>query len=265
MKHSKRYIKKQNNRELINKKALLYVIAHSNICKHAIRELKLAGYGNGSKGPNDWMYKQVLEAVAVFDSHGNSCTSASREINLVQKLCSWDVISPLRFTDDEWRKIDNDGTCQNIRKSNVFKEPNGSIYYNGAFIKRATTRYSFDTKEWTENKNPICWTGDLFEHKDNILTGRYFSKCNLYSINIDRGWIPKDTIVIDCVEVEIAPFDWIMAVKADDINLITLGCYYNIQWQECSCIKGVRLEDVTPELERQAYSEMRNGNGQVKE
>lgn len=32
------------------------------------------------------------------------------------------------------------------------------------------SRYSFVTKEWTENKNPICWSGGLFEHKDNVLT-----------------------------------------------------------------------------------------------
>ena len=265
MKHSKRYIKKQNNRELINKKALLYVIAHSNICKHAIRELKLAGYGDGSKGPNDWMYEQVLEAVALFASHGNSGASAPWEINLVQKLCSWDIISPLRFTDDEWHQISEDGTCQNKRKSDVFKEPNGDIHYNGAYNKRPTRRYSYNTKEWTDNKNPLCWSGGLFEYSNGILTGRYFNRCLLYYFDIDKGWIPKDKITIDCVEVEIAPDNWIMAVKADDINLMTLGCYYNIQWQEYSCIKGVRLEDVTPELERQAYYEMQNGNSQAKE
>lgn len=53
-------------------------------------------------------------------------------------------------------QISSDDTCQNRRKSDVFKEPNGSIHYNGAFTKRATSRYSFATKEWTENKNPIC-------------------------------------------------------------------------------------------------------------
>lgn len=52
----------------------------------------------------------------------------------------------------------------------LFKEPDGSIHYNGAFNKRATSRYNFDTKEWTDNKNPICWHGGLFEYKDNILT-----------------------------------------------------------------------------------------------
>lgn len=157
------------------------------LCKHAIKELKLAGYGNGEGGPNDWMYQQVIEAIAVFASHGNSGGSAPWEINLVQKLCDWDIISPLRFTDDEWSQISSDGTCQNRRKSDVFKEPNGSIHYNGAFTKRATSRYSFATKEWTENKNPICWHGRLFEYKDNILTGRYFSICLLQQHDINKG------------------------------------------------------------------------------
>ena len=81
------------------------------------------------------MYQQVIEAVAVFASHGNSGGSAPFEINLVQKLCNWDILSPLRFTNDEWQQISSDGTCQNIRKGDVFKEPNGDISYNGAFTK----------------------------------------------------------------------------------------------------------------------------------
>ena len=61
MKKSKRYIKKQNNKPLINKKVLAKVIKRSNICKHAIEELKLAGYGKGEGGPDDWMYQQVMK------------------------------------------------------------------------------------------------------------------------------------------------------------------------------------------------------------
>lgn len=79
------------------------------------------------------MYQQVIEAVAIFASHGNSSGSAPWEINLVQKLCDWDIISPLRFTDEEWMQISSDGTCQNRRKGNVFKEPDSSIHYNGGF------------------------------------------------------------------------------------------------------------------------------------
>lgn len=258
MKKSKRYIKKQNNKPLINKKVLAKVIRESNICKHAIKELKLAGYGNGEGGPNDWMYQQVIEAVAVFASHGNSCSSAPLEINLVQRLCDWDIISPLKFTDDEWCQISSDGTCQNRRKSDVFKEPNGSIHYNEAFIKRPISRYNFDTKEWTDNKNPICWHGGLFEYKDNILTGRYFNQCHLLLYEINKGWTPRPKITIDCVEIEIAPDNWIMAVDANNTNLLLLNAYYNIQWEECSCLRGIRLEDVTVELEKEAYEEMRN-------
>lgn len=172
MKKSKRYIKKQNNKPLINKKVLAKVIRRSNICKHAIKELKLAGYGKGEGGPDDWMYQQVIEAVAVFASHGNSGGSAPWEINLVQKLCDWDIISPLRFTDEEW--------------------------------------------------------------------------------------MPKETIYIDCVEVEISPDNWIMAVDNDNTDLLLLSVKYNIKWKECSCLKGIRLEDVTVELEEEAYEEMRN-------
>lgn len=245
-------------KNLINKKALQYIIANSNICRHAKAELKRAGYGKGEEGPNDWMYEQVMEAVAVFTSHGNSGASVPFEIHLVQKLCNWDIISPLRFTDDEWSQISSDGTCQNKRKLDVFKKPNGDIYYNGAFTNCAITRYSYATKEWTYNKNPLCWSGGLFEHSNGILTGRYFNRCLLYLHNVNKGWMPKETKIFDCVEVETAPDNWIMAIQKDSIDLLTFSCNYVIDWKECPCLKGIRLEDVTPELEKQAFEEIKN-------
>lgn len=61
--------------------------------------------------------------------------------------------SDTNFTDDlndgEWMQISSDGTCQNRRKGNVFKEPDGSIHYNGAFSKRATDRYRTNTNKIT--------------------------------------------------------------------------------------------------------------------
>ena len=258
MKHSKRYIKKQQKKELINKKVLQRIIRESNICQHAIKELKLAGYGKGEGGPNDWMYQQVIEAVAVFTSHENSGSSAPWEINLVQKLCNRDVISPLHFTDDEWNQINFDGTYQNKRKLDVFKESNGRIHYNGAFTNRAIRRYSYATKKWTDNENPLCWRGGLFEYSNGILTGRYFNRCLLYFYDVDKGWMPKETKVLDCVEVEIAPDNWIMAIQDGSIDLIILSCSYVIDWKECPCLKGVRLEDVTLALEEKAFKEIRN-------
>lgn len=49
-----------------------------------------------------------------------------------------------------------------------------------------------------------------------------------------------------------------MAVDANNTNLLLLNAYYNIQWEECSCLRGIRLEDVTVELEKEAYDEMRH-------
>lgn len=259
MKRSKRYIKKQQKKELINKKVLQRIIRESNLCQHAIKELKLAGYGKGEGGPNDWMYQQVLEALAVFASHGNSGSSAPYEIHLVQKLCNWDVISPLKFTDNEWNSDNADYVCQNIRKGDVFKNPDGTISYNGAFVKRPVRKYSFNTKEWTNNINPITYNGGLFVHNCGALTGRYFRNCNLCSYDINYGWMPKECIVIDCVEVEISPNNWITAVQEDSIDLIGLSCRYDIQWKDCPCLKGIRLENITPELEVKAYNEMQKG------
>lgn len=58
--------------------------------------------------------------------------------------------------------------------------------------------------------------------------------------------------------VEISPDNWIMAVDINNNDLIKLDINYNIQWEECSCLKGIRLEDVTVELEDKAYEEMRH-------
>lgn len=260
MKRSKRYIKKQQKKSLINKKVLQRIIRESNLCQYAIRELKLAGYGKGAGGPNDWIYQQVLEAVAVFTSHGNSGTSAPFEINLVQKLCSFDVISPLKFTDDEWNKISycND-EYQNNRKSNIFKDPDGTICDVNAFNNRPTKKYSYSTKEWTDSKNLCCYSGGLFEFEDGVFTGRYFNRCNLFYFDIHGdGYMPKKPITIDCVEIEVSKDDWIMAVDTHNANLLILSTNYDIQWLNCPCLKGVHLEDMTGALEELAYIEIKN-------
>lgn len=99
--------------------------------------------------------------------------------------------------------------------------------------------------------------GGLFEHKDNILTGRYFNRCCIRWIDIDKGYTPRPKQIIDCVEVEISPDNWIMSVDANNTDLAILSAYYHIDWKECHCLKGVKLEDVTPELEQKAFEEMK--------
>ena len=69
--------------------------------------------------------------------------------------------------------------------------------------------------------------------------------------------MPKSKRVIPCVEVEISPDNWIMAVSADSTELLLLSVDYNIKWKQVSCLKGIRLEDVTLELENKAYEELK--------
>lgn len=49
-----------------------------------------------------------------------------------------------------------------------------------------------------------------------------------------------------------------MAVNTNDIDLIYLSLDYYIQWENCFCMKDIRLEDVTPELEKKAFEEIEN-------
>lgn len=238
MKKSRRIVKKMSKKSLINKKALRYIIANSNLCKHAIRELELAGYSKEEDGPNKWMREQVIEAVALFSSHGNSGFSAPFEINLVKKLCSFDIISPLRFDDGEWEKIGLDGSCQNKRKSSIFKEPDGSIHDVDAFSKVPVKKFLFATRTWTENIHKIGWIGGLFETDENgILTGRYFGRCNVK--DYQNGYMPKGKKEIPCREIEISPDNWIMTVESNNEALIELSKIYDIVWRQCPCLKGI--------------------------
>lgn len=256
MKKSRRIVKKMSKKGLINKKALQYIIANSNLCKHAINELKLAGFGKFNCGPDKWMYDQVIEAVALFSSHGNSGFSAPLEIELVKKLCSFDIISPLRFDDNEWRKISGDGSCQNKRKSSIFKDPDGSVYDIDAFSKVPIKRFSFATRMWEDNKNKIGWHGGLFEADENgVLTGRYFSRCNIKEYQ--NGYTPKGKIEVQCREIEIFPDNWIMTVGTNSKELIMLSEIYEIDWKQCHCLKGIMDTDVTPELEEMAYAQIK--------
>lgn len=43
-----------------------------------------------------------------------------------------------------------------------------------------------------------------------------------------KGWMPKEKEVIECLEVEIAPDNWIMAVDTNNTRLLFLSINYNI-------------------------------------
>nr|DAG96204.1 MAG TPA: hypothetical protein [Crassvirales sp.] len=239
-------------KHLINRKVLNQIIKDSPLCKHAIKELQLAGYKNNNYCPSGWMFNQVLEALAVFVSHGNSGFSAPLEINLVKKLSIFDVITPLKFDNTEWKWCYDD-VYQNIRKSSIFKH-GGKINDVDTFVKTPIKRYSYNTKEWRKVE-PISYHGGLFEHKNGVLTGRYFNRCYI-KYDPTKGYIPKETINIPCLEVEFAKDDWIMAVDADDKDLAKLNEEYDIEWKLSPTAKDIRLEDYNSGIDNLVFEDL---------
>lgn len=228
-------------------------IADNKILQYAHNELIIAGYNK-----NCTYYIDIIEIISIINEHAKRNSSISYELFVINKLYDKTPITPLSLKDDEFQLIDSKGTCQNKRKSSIFKDPDGSIHDIDAFSKKPVGTYRFDTKTWEKNDKCITWNGGLFEHKDNVLTGRYFGICNIWNYETDKGYMPKPKRIIPCVEVEISPDNWIMAVSADSTELLLLNCDYNIKWEQVSCLKGIRLEDVTPELDSKAYAELKN-------
>lgn len=233
---------------LINKRGLEYVVKNSKLCQHAIKELELAGYDKNKDCPNGWLYNQVLEAVAVFSSHNNSESSAGFERNMVNTLCSYGVLSPLKFTDDEWEKCVFGNIYQNKRKSDVFKR-DGKITYCHAYDVKATKHYNCKTKEWTNFKGPVYWHTGIYETINGILTGNYFDTCYIDSIDKEKGWMPKNTVKIECNEIEIGDCNCIYCAEKHNIDMQLLRLMYNVGYKYSDVIKDIRMEDMTNELE----------------
>ena len=70
--------------------------------------------------------------------------------------------------------------------------------------------------------------------------------------------MPNGLFFINCVEVEVSPHNWFMAVQSNEPTLYDLFYNYEIGWRFCPCLKDVRLEDVTEELLFKAYKEINN-------
>lgn len=250
--------KRTNRRNLINKKVLFTKAKQSNLVRHAIKELKLAGYDKDACGPNKWMYDQVIELLTVFASHGHSGHSAPYAINLFIKLANWETISPLTFADNEWVEISTN-VWQNKRKSSFFKDIDGSIHNVDAYTKKPTMYWDKDKQMWATNENAICWQGSwLFEIENDICTGRAFNKCNLYIFDATKEkYIPKDKEIIPCKEVEIDKDNYMMFVDKDSTALLFLSCNYSIEWRMANHIVGKLCYELTPEDEIIAIKELK--------
>ncbi len=251
-KNLKKWVKKVKLQEernildnyLINPIVLQKVISESNLCKHAIREFSIANFDKDSYA--SMFAKDVMELLAVLSYQGHTNHSISYALKLFNSLAKYEVLTPLTLSDDEFEKDSKDPTCnsrQNLRKSSIFKKADGTIIDIDAFTKMPTGTYRFDTKQWEENNSKICWIGGgLYEHKDNILTGRYFNRC---AVKVDENgtYTPKEKVTIPCIEVEVDKGDWMMCVSKDENRLKILDKQYNILWETEEKLKGINVTD----------------------
>lgn len=83
------------------------------------------------------------------------------------------------------------------------------------------------------------------KHKIIKFLYEYFKKIYIRNINI------SDNEILQYAHNE-------LTIAGHNKNSKYYNLSYDIQWKECSCLKGIRLEDVTPELEKRAFEEIEN-------
>lgn len=231
--------------QLINPIILQRVVNESCLCKHALRELNIAAKEHGSI--IELMHFDIMSLLALVSIQGHSNNSIHYMLNIFDKLVRYKIITPLKLNEDEWNFHNYDDSYQNRRATNIFKEKTGEIIDIYAFSVKTNTIYDIKKNEFRINHHPICYNSTLYEYTDNILTGRYFKRCKIKPD--ERGeYTPKDSIIIPCVEIEYAPYDFIMCVDKVHPKLTELEKQYDIIWQYDSKLDGVKLKDLTKEI-----------------
>lgn len=104
----------------------------SNLLSHAMDELDRIGMTEDSDDEmNVAMRKHILHMMQEFANEGHSGFSAGYAISILTKLLDFKPLSPLTGEDSEWRNVRDYGGephYQNIRRSSVFKDADGSCY-----------------------------------------------------------------------------------------------------------------------------------------
>lgn len=99
--------------------------------KHAMVEFRAAGWcdedGKFECEMQEMICQHVLKLLEVFAAEGHSGSSAPYAVNLFKTLAMFEPVTPLTGEDWEWNEV-GDGTWQNNRASNVFKDADGKAY-----------------------------------------------------------------------------------------------------------------------------------------
>lgn len=231
--------------QLINPIVLQRVVNESVLCQRGLRELNIAAERHCSI--IEPMHFDIMTLLAVVSEQGHSNNSIHYMLNVFDKLVRYKILTPLKLNEEEWDIIGYSGSQQNRRATHIFREETGEITDIYAFNVKTDTIYDIKKDEFRINPNSMYYTSTLYEYKDKTLTGRYFRKCKIKPD--ERGeYMPKDGITIPCVEIEYAPYDFIMCVDEIQPKLVELEKEYDIIWKYDSKLDGVKFKDFTKEI-----------------
>jgi hypothetical protein len=114
------------NNELPADESVDALVEDSNLVQHAKRELELIG-------EEEWIVNGYLKMIRIFAGMGHSGGSASIFIPTLNALLSYNNLSPLTDSPNEWMQVtpdDEDQGCwQSKRNPEAFSDDGGKTYY----------------------------------------------------------------------------------------------------------------------------------------
>tara|TARA_R110000868_G_scaffold152621_5_gene377777 strand:+ start:807 stop:1214 length:408 start_codon:yes stop_codon:yes gene_type:complete len=116
-----------------------------SLVDHARKELEIAGFFDKDSDYGGMLGEAVMKMVELFAEEGHSGYSAGMAISLFKTVASYDPLTPLTGSDDEWVEI-ADNKYQNNRCSHVFKDGN-QAYDIDAVIFREKDGGTFTSRD----------------------------------------------------------------------------------------------------------------------
>ena len=157
----------------------------SNIVKHFLKECELAwGIEEKRNGMQNLMIKQIVELLSVLYTQGDTNNTIVYKVKQLTNAINFGIISPLKFIDEEWNKINND-EYQNTRIPSVFKKED-LIYDVNAYSKHEIGIYEINTKKYTK-KDGGCWQGGGIYLIDDDLNIKYVRIAKIINKENFRG------------------------------------------------------------------------------
>lgn len=170
-------------------KAINAIVDYSNdsyMIKHFLKECELAwGTEDERDEMQNLMIKQIVEILSVLYIQGDTNNTIKHKLNLLTNAIQFNIISPLKFTDNEWNTINNDDEYQNTRISSVFKK--GDLIYDiNAYAKHEIGIFEINFKKYTKREGG-CWQGRGIYLIDDNLNVRYVSIAKIINKESFRG------------------------------------------------------------------------------